>query len=215
MPFEAFLIIGMIAMLLCLIYCGRDYQITGWKVIIIAVSLTVIGYVGAHLMAFVEIGNWGGRSYYGAVFLVPVLMWPIAKMLRLQYTDVMDISAPNGCIMLIILKIKCKIDGCCYGRFFYPSEGIKIQFPSQIVEGVAAAILAGVLIRMIKKGNRRGSIYCWYLILYGSTRFVLNFFREIVPWIGPFAAGTFWSIVSVILGIGSLYLVRNRKVKEN
>lgn len=114
--FVVFLIIGMIGMLLCMLYCGRVYHISRWKIIISSVILTFGGVAGTYLMGYLENGSWGARSFFGAMFAVPLIMWIVALILRLPYGMLLDICAPAGCIMFSLLKIKCKIDGCCGGR---------------------------------------------------------------------------------------------------
>ena len=166
------------------------------------------------MMFWIESGKWNGRSYFGAVFLVPVLLFPTAKILKVRYGDLLDISAPAGCVMLALLKVKCFKDGCCYGRIFKLSSG-PFWFPSQKVEGLAGVVLTVILLILIRRKKSRGVIYCWYLILYGSIRFVLNLFRETTPWIGPLPAGNFWSLVALVLGITVMIIVRERIGRGN
>ena len=196
----------MVLMFLCMWYASRSYdKISFWKLLVAWVMLSIIGLVGTHLMAVLEGGYWNGRSFFGAVFLVPVLMYPVAQVLKIRYGDIIDICSPAGFCILALLKVKCKIDNCCYGRMISIGEK-SFQFPSQIVEGIAAVVLLAVILIMIKKQKWKRLVYCWFLILYGIVRFVLNFFRETTPWIGPLASGTFWSLISIILGAGILYL---------
>ncbi len=210
MSFELFLVVGMLAMFFCLLYCGEIYHFPAWGMAILAVALTCIGALGAFLLGRIETGRWSARSYYGAVYLVPILMFPLALVFRLPYNRLLDISAPAGCVMLALLKVKCKIDGCCYGRIFHPAEGLKVQFPSQIVECIAALLLMAILIIMVKKGKWTGKIYPWYMVLYGVSRFVLNFFRETTPWIGPLSSGAFWSLIAIVSGSIALIVLKRK-----
>lgn len=199
-------------MFVCMLYCGSLYHMQVWKVAVSAIAVTFAGVTGAYLMGLLESGSWGGRSYFGAVFLVPVIMWLVAKALKLPYGQLLDICAPAGCIMLAVLKIKCRIDGCCGGRFFPLKNGELIRFPSQIVESVVGLLLALILILINKKGTQQGRIYALYLIFYGIVRFVLSFLRYPHPWIGVFPAGAFWSLIAIALGILTL-LVNSRRKK--
>ena len=112
--------------------------------------------------------------------------------------------------MLALLKVKCRIDGCCYGKTFHTRTG-GVQFPSQIIELIVAIVLMFVLIILLQKSKREGMIYPYYLILYGVTRFILNLFRETTPWIGPLPAGNFWSLISVGIGIIAIVVLKKRK----
>ena len=180
---------------------NKSYKITTWKLIICAVVLTIAGIAGAYLMYFIEAGKFQGRSFFGAVFLPPIIMVITSAALKISSEAVLDLCAPAECIMLALLKIKCKIDGCCYGRIIHTAADETItRFPSQIVECINALTIMAVLIIMIRRGKQRGKIYPWYLIIYGVCRFVLNLLRETTPFVWILPAGNFWSIISVIAG---------------
>ena len=60
--------------------------------------------------------------------------------------------------------------------------------------------------------KNRGTIYPWYLIIYGGVRFVLNIFREewvTTEMIMPF--GNIWSLVSIAIGVLWLLWIRKHK----
>lgn len=203
MAFEYFFGLGMIAVFAVMCYINKYYQIPVWKVAVSCASLAVIGMFGVKLMSYIESGNWSGRSFFGAVFLIPILMVPVAKLLKTPYGDLMDLMPPAGCIMLALLKVKCKLDGCCFGRIML-INGNLIRFPSQIVECIAAILLMIVMIIIIKTGNWRGFAYAWVMFLYGISRLILNSFRETSPWIGTFSSGSFWSLISIVIGASIL-----------
>ena len=211
--FTLFLIAGMALMIICMCWANHiSYQFPIWKLIVSGVVLTAIGLLGAHIMSWIESGNWTGRSFYGAVFLTPILLWPLSMILKMNYGRLMDLSAPAECIMLALLKVKCVIDGCCIGRIFNIHGG-SYRFPSQFVECCIAVVLMIVLVLMIKQQRFEGRVFQSYLVLYGIIRFVLNLFRETTPWIGPFAAGNFWSLVSIAIGVISIILLKQHQKK--
>lgn len=208
MELSIFLAIGTIAMLaVMLIVCGC-YKIAVWKTIISSVLLTLSGLLGARLMFFIESGRWGGVSFFGAVFFAPIIMLFVGYALRVPVKSLLDMCAPAECIMLALLKVKCYIDGCCDGRLLCVLEdGTAIRFESQIVELINAFIIMIVLIFMIYKGKATGRIYIWYMIIYGVSRFILNWFRDTKPFIIGLPAGNFWSLVSIIIGVVLLTLL--------
>lgn len=199
-------------MFLCMWITAKFYDpLPIWKLLLSALLLTCIGLLGAHLMSMIESGDWNGRSFFGAVFLAPLLMLPVSMILHIPYGTMLDLCAPAECIMLALLKVKCSIDGCCYGKIFRIGSNA-FRFPSQKVECITAIILMIVLIILIRTKRWRRTIYPWYLILYGIIRFILNLFRETTPWIGPLAAGNFWSLVAIVVGvIWMLTLLKKRK----
>ncbi len=126
----------------------------------------------------------------------------------------MDLCAPAECVMLSIMKAKCVVDGCCAGRVLFMSEaGELVRFPSQLVELIVAYLLCWMLVTMSYRKAFRGIVYPWYLILYGATRFVLNFFRD--EWAqydgGMIPLGTVWSVCAVAIGLAWIAIEKKRR----
>lgn len=212
-----FLSIGTIAMLIVMLYLRKYYKIKLWKTIVSSVLLTFAGLFGAKLMFVVESGKWGGISFFGALFLTPLIMALVAIILRVPIGTMLDICAPAECIMLALLKVHCKISGCCSGRYLMTNKaGKEIYFPSQIVELIAILLVMIVLIMLIRNGKYCDKIYLWYMILYGVTRFILNCFRKTTPFILGLPAGHFWSIICVVIGAMIYFtIVKINNKKEN
>ena len=207
--------IGALLMLLVMLNCGRYYNIPFWKQIILTTLLAITGLVGTKILAFIEAGNWNGRSFFGAVLFTPLLMIFVSVALRVNIISTLDLCAPCECIMLASMKVGCILNDCCIGRILYVTEfGKQIRFPSQIIECVNALALAVLLIVLIKRGKHSGIIYLIYMIIYGGSRFVLNLLRETVPFIWILPAGNFWSLVSILIGIG-LMVYHNKSISNS
>lgn len=206
------LLIGTAVMLLPILFLMRRYQIALWKGVPVSFILTVTGTSGTYIWFFVECSWFGGRSYYGAVFLVPIGFWYVAKLVRVPYGDLMDLCAPAECVMLAIMKYQCLVDGCCGGMILRVLEdGSEVLFPSQIIEMINALLVMAILMYIAIGNKYRGKIYAWYLIIYGVTRFVLNWFREgNEPLLLALPAGNLWSLLAI--GLGVLWLT-DRKLK--
>jgi len=199
--------LGGVAMFVSMLLQKKQYpQVAVWKMAIVTLLLLVTGVAGTMILAYIEMGEFGGTSFYGAVFLVPVLMFP-AMLMKITYKDILNLCAPAECAMLIVMRFDCLDKGCCFGRYL-PSLGI--QFPSQIVEMFAGAIVMATLIWMHRK-NRQTQLYPWYMILYGVLRFFMQGFRYggTIPWVLGLSQGHFWSLVSMLIGI--LWLVATSK----
>lgn len=198
----AALLIGTIAMLIPILIQAKWHKIRFWKSAVLAVVLTITGTLGTKIWFAIENGRFGGQSFFGAVFVVPVVFWAFAKVLKLSFGRLLDLCAPAECVMLIIMKFACLLDNCCGGKdLFTTAKGVVIVFPSQVVEMINALILAVLLTVMAKREKNRGTIYAWYMVLYGGTRFVLDFFRaNHSPVLLGLSYGCFWALCSLIIG---------------
>lgn len=181
----------------------RAYKIAAWKSIPAALATTIVGTIAAYLWHMFESSNFGGRSFYGAVFLIPIAFIGLAKLLRTPYRDLMDITAPFGTITLVVMKYSCWQNGCCYGRRLWDlPHGGTVHFPSQLVEAGLGAVLTVVLVCLSRNAKNRGKIYGWFLLLYGACRFVLNFFRgNTEPFLAWLPNGNVWSLIAVFAGV--------------
>lgn len=206
--------IGIALMFLIILTIRGEYDVPVWKALAIAITGAAAGYLGTSAMSFIESGDWTGRSFFGALFFAPIIMIPIAYALKLDPKNVLDICAPCELTMLVLLKLKCKIDGCCYGRIIIDNDEGVVRFPSQIVEAVVALILVVLLIILIRKRKVRDLAYPWYMVLYGITRFILNLLRETTPFVWILPAGNLWAILSVIIG-AIWIIIYKRKPKKS
>lgn len=211
---------GTIAMLVPIFLGVRAYGVQKWKSIPVAFLLTIVGTIGTYLLYFVENGFLGGRSFYGAVFLVPLLFPLISKLVRIPYVQLMDFCAPAECVMLAIMKVQCLIEGCCGGKVIsYTAEGVPTLFPSQLVEFLNAWVVFAILLILLLRKKSQGRIYPYYLVLYGITRFVLNYFRwEQSDFFLGMSPGNVWSLLAILIGVVWLFVMRKRvlsKEKDN
>ena len=201
--------LGALAMYASMLLRKKQFpQVEIWKMTILTVWLTITGVLGTMILAYIEMGKFGGTSFYGAVLLVPILIMPM-MLIKITYRDILNLCAPAECAMLIVMRFDCLDKGCCFGRYL-PQLGF--QFPNQIAEMVVSAVIMIALIRMHTK-NRQVQLYPRYMIMYGVCRFVLNGFRYggTDPWILGISQGHFWSLVSVTLGVTWLLLTRSKK----
>lgn len=198
---------GTIGMLiLMLLRRNRFPHIKLWKYPVTSVLLTIAGVAGAMLMFYIESGKFGGTSFFGAILFIPILLLLPALALGISFGTMMDLCAPAECLMLAFMKLDCLMSDCCIGKYL---PALQLQFPSQIVEMVTILIIMLLLIRLENSGNHKGQLYGYYLIFYGFTRFILNWFRYgLTPFVWILPAGNFWSIVALAAGLIWLAVLR-------
>lgn len=184
------------------------YKIDAKKVILISFYVGIVGLLGTKIMYFIENGVWDGKSFFGAVLFFPILLLPGTKLFNLKIGELLDLATPAGMAMLAIFKWNCYCAGCCGGKaIWYSQEGIPAHFPSQIAEMIAAIFITIILICCERKMKWKNTLYPICLVLYGTTRLVLNRFRSSQAiFLMGITAGSFWSIISLIIGTLCLVL---------
>ena len=202
-------VIGIAAMFLIMLLRREQYrEIDLCKIPLICIYLALCGVLGTFLMFYIENGYFSGTSFFGAILFVPILMLP-ALIFKIPYGTLMDFCAPTGCMMMSVIKFECILVGCCAGKFL---PAFNTVFPSQQVEIIVSFAIMAVLLWQERNTDRKGQIYPLYLILYGSTRFVLNWFRaDLNPFVLGLPPGNFWGIVSVICGALWLIVIKHHR----
>lgn len=202
---------------ICL-YQNRIYMIPKRKLLVCVAAMIFSGAFGVYFLSYIERGVWGGMSFFGCVFFATPVLWLSAKIINLQTEKVMDISAPVCAVFLMLSKINCLMQGCCFGFLIgYAEDGTYIRFPSAAVEGLNGMFICGVLLLMQKNVKNRGCIAPAFLLLFGTTRFVLNFFRGKLIALRLFEKagllippGHLWAAVCIIWGLIWMYRARSR-----
>ena len=209
------LIGGTCARIPALIIQAKRSNCSVWKVFPFTVLLTLAEFGGTMLLFYVENGYFAGMSYYGGILLMPISCIILAWLFQIPYLDVMDMCGASAGGMLAVMRLQCVYFGCCKG-IEMTIAGNTFAFPSPVVELTTVLILMCIILWLGKDEKKyKGKLFPIYLILYGSTRFVLNWFRsgnQPFVWILP--PGNFWSIVAILIGSLWLYAMSKTAAKK-
>lgn len=127
-----------------------------------------------------------------------------------------DLLAPCFCLAHAGGRVGCIMAGCCYGMeatgfctLVYPDGVSRLAVP--LLEAIFLVVLSAVLVLLLIKQKRRGTVTGWYLILYAVFRFIIEFFRadEIRGFIGSLSTSQAIGIPILLAGIAILLI--NRK----
>jgi len=178
-----FWFLGIIYALILGVLLAKDYGLTFAKAIVYVSVALVLGY----LIIWITSWIFGGGKVQGfnlvrSVAFLPALYWALSRLFKKPYTEFSDFLAPVGVSGFGIIRIGCIFTGCCQG---YPSHwGLYSNiaetkcFPIQPIEAAVSLIIGAILFVMAKKKIQQGKLLCWMMIMFGSTRFVLEFFRD-------------------------------------
>lgn len=160
--------------------------------------------------------------FYGGFIAALVFAYFYMKSQNLPLLPTSDIFAPGVAIGHGIGRLGCLAAGCCWGKpttlpwaitFSNPdaqSTGVPLGIPlhpTQIYEALAEAFIFGVLYWRLERPHKDGQIIGLYLLLYGLTRFGVEFLREhdaSNPFGGPFVLEQ-W--ISLLLAMAGTFLI--------
>ena len=135
----------------------------------------------------------GGVFYGGLILAVVVAFWYMSKH-RLPLWKTSDMFAPGIALGHVIGRFGCLLAGCCYGlptelpwsitftdTFASLNVGTPLDtplHPTQLYEAGAELIILLFLLATEKRGQAfPGRTFWGYLLLYGISRFIIEFFR--------------------------------------
>lgn len=201
---------------LCLLL-NKKRGLPTWKVLVAIAVMIVTGYLGITILHYIEEGD-AGMSFFGSIFFSVPSLWVLCKALKMPFDFLMDLSGPVCAVFLVLSKLNCLYQGCCDGYLIgYASNGDFIYFPSQIIECVNGILIFVILMLMWRSAKNYGCIAPAFLLLFGTTRFVLNFFRANLETFRLFEGtglfipkGHLWAAICIIWGIIWMYRARAR-----
>jgi len=181
-----------------------------WVLLLCSVVHTVIGVLLVKLFAFLESGEGGGMSLYGAVFFLPIVYFVFAKLSKRRVSDIFDVFTVNTVVTLLCARINCILADCCIGTVIPNTNGLR--WPTREAEIVFYIVLYIFLRKKVSNAKYRGKIYPIYMMSYGVFRFIIEWMRESHIIFGFIHISHIWSLVAIVVGAIIYYiLLRNNK----
>ena len=198
--------------------------LVGAKLLLLLVDFDRFRQSPAELFSIVRSG---GVFYGGLIAAVAVAFWYMRRH-RMPLWTTCDVFAPGIALGHAVGRLGCLMAGCCYGRptsvpwavtFTDPAAAANVGtplgvalHPTQLYESAAEALILLLLLSTEKKGRPfEGRTFWVYMLLYGISRFVIEFFRgdDRGVVLGAVSTSQFISLVLVPLAVGMLiYLSR-------
>jgi phosphatidylglycerol:prolipoprotein diacylglycerol transferase len=198
--------------------------LVGAKLMLLVVDF---GYFRQNPRELLSLVRSGGVFYGGLILAVLVAFWYMRRA-KLPVWPTCDAFAPGIALGHAVGRFGCLLAGCCYGRPTSMPWGITFTdpfaasnvgtplgvplHPTQIYEAGAELIILAILLLGERRGRGfAGRTFWLYMLLYGISRFVIEYFRgdERGLVFGLLSTSQFISVVIVPLSIGMLvYLSR-------
>jgi phosphatidylglycerol:prolipoprotein diacylglycerol transferase len=134
------------------------------------------------LGGLIFLGGFVGALLSGAIYI---------RLKKISFWQVVDSVAPSLALGLFFGRIGCFLNGCCYGKAcdlpwgvtFPPQSPAGYQMgdvaihPTQLYSSAYGLIIFIILMLLGKKEHFDGFLFSVFLILYGASRFTVDFFR--------------------------------------
>lgn len=223
--YDLFFFLGWAAMIAFCFWNVKNYKLPMKKAIPFTFIVDILCLIWMFLLFWVESGfkSFGGNNIVRIFIWVPIFAWPLCKWMKLDFNTMCDYAAPTSCISQGIGHLGCIFGGCCHG---FPWEhGVYNHilhyktFPIQPIEALVAISIALFICLKQKKQNYKvtGEYYPLMLILFGYSRFLLEFARDNEK---LFLGISNLAIHALIMGIvGTIWLIvrqeKNRAARKH
>lgn len=207
-----FWFIGAVTVLILGCFLGKKYNFTPARSLLYISGAIVLGYLLLWATSWVfGGGRMNGLNFIRIVIFMPVPVWILTSLFKDSFWDLADLVAPLLAIYHGVTHIGCIFAGCCQG---YPAAwGLfsntvgAVCFPIQPIEAVSSIVVGIILIYMSQNERWQGLLYPWYLLLYGATRFIWEFFRDNEKiWFG-ISGLAFHALAAAIIGLAALLVI--------
>lgn len=207
--FPAMLFLGIVGMFLCVCKRKKIYSLNVWQCGGFTLLLTLVGIAGAMLLYYIECGSFGGVSFYGSVFLIPIVMPLIGLLFRLKPSHTMDICGPCVAIMIGCLRVSCFLTGCCGGWEFFLGD-FCVKWPTQAIDSIGDFSIMILLMKKEAHSPKSGKLYPMFMIFYSIMRFLLEFLRDTPKdWL-HMSHGQWFALIAIFAGLTWIYIIRKR-----
>jgi len=155
----------------------------------------------------------GGLVFYGGFITAFIAVLIYVKKTNLLLWKTADILTPSIAIGQFFGRIGCFTAGCCYGKtcdlpwavtFTNPNSLAPLHtpfHPTQLYSALCNLMIFAVIIFLRKRKKFDGHLFWLYVVLYGTTRFIVELFR------GDFRGDNVLGFLSISQTIGVGFVV--------
>lgn len=237
--YSLLLVAGLYSGLALSLFVAPQRDIKRSYAFIMAIISLLVGFIGARFLyvlthlsdviVLIRHGEWtpvfalilrGGFVFFGGLLGGALSSIVTTHYVRISWLAFADVMLPGVALGQAIGRLGCHFAGCCYG---VPCERFGIVFPegslapsgiallpTQLLESAALFLLTVVLVILLWRAQV-GVPTVVYLLVYGTFRFILEFFRgdEIRGFWGPFSTSQ-W--IALLLMLGGIFMVLRQRM---
>ncbi len=160
-----------------------------------------------HPLEIVKIWN-GGLVFYGGFIAAGLLVIILLRRYRLPLGKTVDIAAVSLPLGHFFGRLGCFSAGCCYGKvctypwavMFTRSDSLAPLdvplHPTQLYSAISNLAIFFIIFSLRTKKRFDGQLFWIYVLLYGSTRSIIEYFR------GDDRGGMIFHMLSISQAIG-------------
>ncbi len=162
----------------------------------------------------------GGMAFFGGLAGTMLAIFWVMRRYRLSFLSLTDVAAFPAALGLAFGRIANFVNGELAGKptnarwgVIFPGVDHLPRHPSQLYEAASHFLLFSILVCVRWRfpawaSAAKGRLSFLFLTLYGSFRFLTDFFRDDDTYWGPFSNGQWVSLLISLAGFIALWRLR-------
>jgi len=228
--YGVFALLGIFAGAFVIIYLARQRGIdtfTATNIVVLLVASGILVSLLVNIIIFlperlslphffdypIGVVSWGGvlGGFFAGLY--------ISRNWKIPLLELADFSVPGVALGFAFGRVGCHFAGCCFGlhyegpfalHFTHPiaaaSAAAQPLFPIQLLSALLLLYLAILLFVIALRRVQPGWAFFTYMLLYGTGRFVIEFFRADARGIYFGFSDAQWYSLALLVGAFVLYL---------
>ncbi len=157
----------------------------------------------------------GGLSFHGGLVGIIFAGWWFCRRKKVDFWEMADLVVIPVSVSLMLGRIGNFLNSELYGRLSNVPWAVKFEgvegfrHPSQLYESFKNLIIFSVLWNVKDKKQPHGVMFSYFLMMYSSFRFVIEFFRQpdvqLGFVLGPFSMGQLLNIPVFLAGLALFF----------
>ena len=220
--YDLFFVLGFVSVTIGLVWFGKKLGIPLKKTAVTVAVVYPLVVLWMFIMFWMETGfrSWGGNNIVRIFIYVPVFGLPVAKLLKVDKLKALSLLSFAPLLVHGVSHYGCIFFGCCSG---YPFPGgiynpfyQDYRFPIQPIEAMGAVAIVGYLFYRARKKKYvpDGLEYPIMLTLFGSSRFVFEFFRNNEKMFWGISNLAVHALFMFIVGVVWIILAKKKSTKN-
>ena len=186
MVYNIFFGLGFVSVFCVIFWFGKKLNLKPMQSVLTVLIVYPVVVAWMFILFWIESGFtvFGGNNIVRVFIYIPLVAYPVSKLLKIEWNKICSLLAFGPVSVHAISHFGCIFAGCCRGyRCSWGIYNVIIEdycFPIQPIEAIGALAIIVYLIIRAKKRNYvpDGREFPLMLALFGSTRFIFEFFRD-------------------------------------
>ena len=217
-----FHIAAFISVFLMAQWMGKKVNVSRLKSFLLVLMIYPLMYAFMLFYFWMESGfkTFGGQHIVCIFVYAPLLAWVVGKILKIEWKKMCFIIAPLFPLNHTVGHLGCFFAGCCGGyptnAGFYNPVFKHYYFPIQPIESAVALAIVITIVLLAKKKNYEPHpiFYPLMLVMFGSTRFILEFFRNNEKILFGCSSLSFHALFMALVGAIAIIVIKRKEKKK-